>query len=50
MKALGITNRFGVYYDREGNPISMTKMEIMQSLQSANMTKGVLVDQIENCS
>ena len=49
MKALGITNRFGIYYDKDGKPISMTKMEIMQSLVEANMTRGVMVDKIENC-
>ena len=27
----------------------MTKMEIMQSLVEANMTRGVMVDKIENC-
>jgi hypothetical protein len=49
MKALGITNRFGVYYDKDGKPISMTKMEIMQSLVESNMTRGVMVDKIDSC-
>lgn len=46
MAELGITMKFGIYYDRDGKPISMTKMEIMNSLAEANTQRGTLEDTI----
>jgi hypothetical protein len=40
----GITKKYGIYYDANGKPLSLTKTEIMSVVAEGNMMRYVLED------